>query len=241
MNGWRWLLVLAAWLVAACGGASGEAATSDPPPASPVVYSCTGPIPLNATMCAGAESDLTADTPRVVTGTSCTCTASCAVTPCSYICNAGYALGNDGTCVAEMPSPPGFTDNGDGTVTVSDRLGRNTWLRNANCRDSIGGISLANGPVSWMDAQTWACELAAGACGLQDGSTAGAWGLPSQIQLIQLSADLAVADPFVGVLSTPYWSSFSTCINIYGAVDMLTGAYFDYPAVSLFSVWPVRM
>ncbi len=232
------VLAAVASLAVSCGGGSGEASTSSVSPPPPRTYACTGSVPLNATLCPGADADLVADAPRVVIGSTCPCTASCAVTPCSYVCNGGFVVTDDGTCIATTVSPPSFADNGDGTVTVSDRLGTSTWLRDASCPDTIAGVG-ANG-VAWLDASSWASHLADGACGLRDGSAAGAWTLPSAAQLTQLSADLSTANPFVGVATTPYWSSTSTCINVYGAVEMGTGTYLDYPSDMSFNVWPVR-
>jgi hypothetical protein len=73
---------------------------------------------------------LTSDAPRVVT-------AVCETTPCSDVCNAGYTLGSDGSCIANptVTAGNGFVDNGDGTVT--DLGSGLLWLKEANCAGTI--------------------------------------------------------------------------------------------------------
>lgn len=231
----------AAAILAACGGESGAGGGVDGgSPGAPAV--CTGPVPANATLCPGADSNLTSDAPRVVAGSSCACAPPCTLLPCSYACNAGYALSAQGGCVSEPASPPAaaFRDNGDGTVTVTDDLGEATWLKNANCTDSAGGVERASGSLPWSDAMQWSSGLAAGACGLRDGSQAGAWQLPTQVQLMHLEVELPSGSPFQGVQSGDYWSSWTYWTDQAGAVDMYSGDYFNYPKTSLFYVWPVR-
>jgi hypothetical protein len=53
------------------------------------VYSCTGAIPLNATMCTGDATGLTADTPNTVCGDNDLC---CGSPKCEYYCNWGYIV-----------------------------------------------------------------------------------------------------------------------------------------------------
>jgi hypothetical protein len=232
------LLALVVGIGASCGPPGGTGAP-DGGGVPPVTYACTGPIPANATPCPGADADLSSDTARVVTGSSCTCTASCTPTPCSYVCDAGFTPG-DGGCVPAPPQVTGdpFIDHGDGTVT--DRNSGLRWLRDAHCTETVGGVSRASGPVPWQEAATWSSALADGTCGLGDGSGAGDWRLPSPSELMTLAADLAAGGPFIGIQSTPYWSDFTTCINVFGAVDVQSGAYFDYPLTSRLEAWPVR-
>ena len=68
-----------------------------------------------------------------------------------------------------------FTANSDGTIT--DRATGLTWLKNANC---------PGGKKTFADALVWSNSLAAGSCGLSDGSTAGSWRLPNRTELTSL-------------------------------------------------------
>lgn len=56
----------------------------------PQTFSCTGPVPADATLCAGSDTGLTADTPR-------TLAASCTGEKCAYTCDSGFEL-VAGTC-----------------------------------------------------------------------------------------------------------------------------------------------
>ena len=228
----------------ACGG--GGSTSSEPPvqTGNPSIFgSCTGPVPANATLCPGADAGLTADAARVLKA-GCTCDANCRQTPCSYACDAGFIL-LDGVCRPRSPaSAVAVVDNGDGTVTVTDSYGARVWLRDANCMDTVAGVTRA-GPIPWTDAAAWIWGLGSGACGLTDGSSPGAWRLPNEVELSILSADLAAAgdaarSAFTGIQSRGYWTSFSTCIGIYGVVEMGNGAYADVSATVPYNVWPVR-
>ncbi|BDG10071.1 hypothetical protein [Anaeromyxobacter paludicola] len=226
------LLSLAALAVAACGGQAGQAGPGHADGGTtPAVASCTGSIPANAVMCPGADAGLVRDAPRVVTGTSCDCGGACVPTPCTYVCEAGYTV-SDGACVA-VPPPPVVVqsfDNGDGTVTLLDDLGRTTWLADGGC----------SGAMPWDEAQAWVAGLASGACGLADGSAPGDWLLPGPLQLLRLGSVLAAQGPFVHVGAEGYWSSFQPCIGYAGAVNVVEGRYLDVPPTALFQVWPVR-
>ena len=108
---------------------------------------------------------------------------------------------------AAWPNPR-FTDNGDGTVT--DNLTGLIWLKNANCfetKEWDGALAAANG-------------LAAGNCGLTDGSVAEDWRLPNVRELQSLihygvhspaipdtagTGKWSEGDPFSGVVSSLYW------------------------------------
>ena len=202
----------------------------------PSAASCTGPVPANATICQGADSELTIDTPNTVLD-ACTCDVSCRATiPCSYACNAGY-IRSDGACQpVTPPSAVRFADNGDGTVTVTDHFGALVWLKAANCY----------GPVPWFDAAGWTGALANGSCGLRDLSSSGDWRLPTQTELMNLAVDLtsaayeAAGSPFTGISTDGYWTSFSTCTYVFGVVDVNSGQYFDRSQDLPFDVWPVR-
>jgi hypothetical protein len=212
-----------------CGG-GGVGTGREPPTGGSPAGTCTGAVPAHATPCAGAESGLTSDAPRSVRS-SCACDAPCEVVPCSYACDPGW-LASGGACVEEAPAPIAarLVDNADGTVTITDRFGRLTWLRDANC----------TGLVTWTQAMALSAELAAGACGLRDGSTPGDWRLPSEAELLHLQAAGGAGAPFVNVQVGAYWSSFSYLVEKAGAVDMFSGQCFDYPKDALFDAWAVR-
>lgn len=62
----------------------------------------------------------------------------------------------------------GFTANGDGTVTENET--GVIWLQDGSCL----------GEMAWTDAEARVQTLAAGDCGLDDGSAAGQWRQPSK-------------------------------------------------------------
>jgi hypothetical protein len=225
-----------ALLVAACGGGPGPPGGGPTPPAS---GSCAGPVPANASPCPGADLDLASDVPRSL--------AEACGAPCSYTCYTGYRL-EAGTCVAErtVPRPAAFTDNGDGTVTVTDALGSATWLKEASCADRSGGVTAAGGVASWGEAQAWASGLAAGVCGLRDGSAAGDWSVPTLGQLLHLSQDLAAPNPFLDFHGGEYWSSWAGDLGgdfqgeLARAVDMDAGICLVEPQAAPLNVWAVH-
>jgi hypothetical protein len=104
-----------------------------------------------------------------------------------------------------------FTDNGNGTVT--DNQTGLIWLKNANCTDTVGGITPSSGLI-WDDAIAWSVAMASGKCGLTDSSTAGQWRLPSKTQLGSLT-DPNLGDPweflnsraFLDFQTFNYWTS----------------------------------
>lgn len=105
-----------------------------------------------------------------------------------------------------------FTDNNDGTIT--DSLTGLVWLKDANCF----------GAQTWDSALSSANNLANGACGLTDGSTAGQWRLPSvnEIQSITNAQQTNVAtwlnsQGFSNVQLFKYWSSTTLKLNLAGA------------------------
>jgi hypothetical protein len=218
--------------LAACGGAAPAGAPSSVPPAA----RCTGPVPPNATLCPGADAGLVADAPRVVHA------APCAATPCGYVCNADAVLDAGGTCQRKAAGPPAaqFKDNGDGTVTVTDALGAVTWLRDANCTETVGGEARGEGPLPFAEAMAWSAGLADGACGLADGSAAGTWWLPGKEQLLRLQLELAAANPFVGLQAGTYWTAYTYWWDRADGIDLYTGALAEYPKTSPLFVWPVR-
>jgi len=94
-----------------------------------------------------------------------------------------------------------YVDNSDGTVT--DNLTGLIWLKNAGCFT----------PTVWASALADVNQLASGACGLTDGSTAGQWRLPNIVELesmVDVSASnpaVIAGSPFTNISSGIYWSS----------------------------------
>jgi hypothetical protein len=114
-----------------------------------------------------------------------------------------YAAGDDAATGQGVPWPVvRFTDHGDGSVT--DHLTGLVWLKNAGCF----------APAHWAAALAAANQLASGACGLSDGSTAGQWRMPNANELESL-VDVSQAQPAVPAASpftnidqvTAYWTS----------------------------------
>ncbi len=86
-----------------------------------------------------------------------------------------YATGDDASVNAGVPiTSPRFIDNGNGTVT--DSMTGLIWLKQANC---IQG--------TWSAVLTAIANLAAGQCGLSDGTIAGNWRMPNRHELLSLS------------------------------------------------------
>jgi hypothetical protein len=79
------------------------------------------------------------------------------------------------------------TSNG----TVKDMVSGLVWLKNANCF----------GLISWADANIKAGALASGQCGLNDGSKAGDWRLPTLDEFIAINMDSCY--PFPGGPTIP--------------------------------------
>lgn len=122
-----------------------------------------------------------------------------------------YAAGDDGALGKGVTSPaPRFIDNGNGTVT--DNLTGLTWLKNANCADTINGITKATpGYLTWLDAINWSNGLSDGSCGLTDSSVAGDWRLPNFNELESLIdmgnyPALPAGHPFINI-KPAYWTS----------------------------------
>lgn len=152
--------------------------------------------------------------------------------------------GQDGEKQAGAPWPdPRFNDNSDGTVT--DNLTGLVWLKNANCTDTIASIAKTNGHLTWSNAMTWSNNLASGACGLTDGSTAGQWRLPNRKELQSLVdrsrsyPALPSGHPF-SAFQDFCWSS-STRANTSWFVNMSSGWVEGSDKDNgNYCVWPVR-
>jgi hypothetical protein len=114
-----------------------------------------------------------------------------------------YASGDDFAARKGVAWPAKrFTDNGDGSVT--DGLSGLVWLKDAGCFAAS----------DWSSALTAANQLASGACGLSDGSSAGTWRLPnaneleSLVDVAQFNPAVSAGHPFTHInLAAAYWSS----------------------------------
>lgn len=87
---------------------------------------------------------------------------------------------------AGLPGVPDgtFTDIGAGLV----------WLLDATCY----------GKQNWQTAMSSVASLKSGSCGLNDGSKAGQWRLPTKIELTRRRLNM---DAFLNVQAGGYWSS----------------------------------
>jgi Protein of unknown function (DUF1566) len=131
-----------------------------------------------------------------------------------------------------------FVDNGDGTV--SDRLTRLVWLRDANCF----------GTLAWESALTQIASLGNGECLLGDGSVEGAWRLPNVRELLSLfdrsrsEPALAPGHPFLSVPASLeyFWTSttWSTSSSTGWGVDAFYGFWNTFIKTEELHVWPVR-
>lgn len=156
-----------------------------------------------------------------------------------------FAAGDDGALKQGAAWPQTrYVDNQDGTVT--DNLTGLTWLKDASC------LALA----TWPTALTEANQLASGACGLSDKSTAGQWRLPNLIELesvVDVTASnpaISAGSPFKNVANINYWTSTGYFGGDLGtptawAVRMSDGSYINdgiqnVKTISLNGVWAVR-
>lgn len=110
-----------------------------------------------------------------------------------------------------------FINNNNGTIT--DNLSGLIWLKDANCTETLGGVTKKNAK-SWLDARIWTKNLASGSCGLTDGSATGDWRLPdieelkSLINPLQAKSDAwLIGQGFVNVESYWYWSASTDTTN----------------------------
>jgi hypothetical protein len=159
---------------------------------------------------------------------------------------ASLVSGDDGDLQRGVVWPvPRFTSNGNGTVT--DNLSGLIWLQQSNT--CVGPVASANGTsATWQQALDFANALAAGACGLNDGSVAGSWRLPnarelqSLIDFGNLNPALPTGHPFSGVVRAFVWSSTSVAATPANAWSVFIGDgdLSAFGKTSVFSVWPVR-
>lgn len=160
-----------------------------------------------------------------------------------------YASGDDVAAKSGVAWPTTrFVDNANGTVT--DQLTGLIWLKNAGCFT----------PTNWAAALAAANQLASGACGLSDGSTAGKWRMPNVNELESLvdvsRSNPAVSSqhPFTNInLSTAYWSSTTYTALIANAmairfsdgrwingIDAADGSFNNNKTTSSNGLWAVK-
>lgn len=160
-----------------------------------------------------------------------------------------FAAGDD-VAAGQGVAWPGtrFIDNADGSVR--DQLTGLTWLKNAGCFAA----------TDWPSALASAAQLASGACGLNDGSTAGQWRMPnaneleSLVDVSQVNPAVSAGSPFTGIdTSHAYWTSTTYMalstnamairftdgrwINGANAAD---GGFSNVKATSANALWAVR-
>lgn len=137
---------------------------------------------------------------------------------------AGTNLGQDGALRTGVPwdESTRFNIDGNGPGTVIDTLTGLTWLRNANCTETLGGVTKSDGTTTWSNSLLWSAGLSSGKCGLLEGSVAGTWRLPTRKELESLlsrgEADNAAwlngkGFQFQTALANGYWTS-STNANV---------------------------
>jgi len=162
----------------------------------------------------------------------------------------------DGATGVNFPNPR-FTVNAG---TVKDNLTGLIWLKNAKCTDTISGITPAAGLLTWQNAKDWIAGLKGDntLCGLNDGSTAGQWRLPTLRELQSLihygyfspalSDTVGTAkwttngDPFDNVQSDYYWSATTYAVDPAPAwfVSLYVGFVGSDVKTLTFYVLPVR-
>ncbi len=148
-----------------------------------------------------------------------------------------YEINDDGALQKGVAWPdPRFVDNGNGTVT--DKLTGLVWLKNASCIEG-----------SWSVALKKAGSLAAGQCGLTDGSIAGQWRLPNVTELESLfnagnsnNASWLISQGFSNVQAGHYWSSTTYAPYTVSAwyVSMADGHTYWGDKTLSNNIWPVR-
>ena len=149
-----------------------------------------------------------------------------------------WIYGDDGDLQKGVAWPsPRFCDNGDGTVT--DRLTGLIWLKDAGC----------TGLGTWEQSLIRADGLAAGQCGLTDGSIGGDWRLPNRKELFslidrsQFNPALPPEQPFANVQPL-YWSStsYAGAPGLAWNIVMVNGTIANHAKTNsgYAAAWPVR-
>jgi len=161
----------------------------------------------------------------------------------------------DGATGVSFPNPR-FTVNAG---TVKDNLTGLIWLKNANCTDTISGITPAAGKLAWQNAKDWIAGLKGDntLCGLNDGSTAGQWRLPTLRELQSLihygylnpalsdtvgTGQWTAGNPFDNVQMSSYWSATTFVGGTTNAwIVYLGSSVVNYSTKTIATyVWPVR-
>ena len=130
---------------------------------------------------------------------------------------AALVLVGTSVCIADCTSGARYHDNGNGTVT--DCKSSLVWLKDANCHSAAGGVKPdSKGRLSWNDAVKWVAGLRSGLCGLKDGSSAGAWRLPTKIEWEAMVADAknkGYSDPsLTNAAGTAEWTNGDAFNNV---------------------------
>jgi len=158
-----------------------------------------------------------------------------------------YASGDDGAVMAGLQAPsPRFTDSGNGTVT--DNLTGLVWLKNANCTETVGGVSKTGGTLVWANALAWSNSLVSGKCNLTDGSITNQWRLPTRNELQTLidasksNPALPASHPFNNVQTSSYWSSttYAESNTFAWFTSLADGAVESEDKTINLYVWPVK-
>ncbi len=174
--------------------------------------------------------------------------------------DSGNFPGQDGDYQKGVAWPvPRFITGTTGIVT--DTLTGLIWLADANCTTFFSGDGASQNNRSWSNALTATNSLAAGYCGLTDGSSAGDWRLPNVRELQSLvhygfpssPSDYAVpntagtgkwseGDPFSNIQLGLYWSSSTFTSKTFDAwFVVMHGGSVDFgQKIKSNYVWPVR-
>jgi hypothetical protein len=163
-------------------------------------------------------------------------------------------------CGAECSSGGRYEDNGNGTV-LDCRTGL-VWLKDANCTDTSNSVNKTNGYINWNDSLAWVAGLGDGICSLTDGSSAGAWRLPTRTEWMTMleyakahgytnpaltnatgSSQWTNGDAFLNVQAAgKYWTStvYPSTLPYKWFVNMNSGLMGYSSDAAIYYVWPVR-
>ncbi|RII30609.1 MAG: hypothetical protein CXR30_06395 [Geobacter sp.] len=143
-----------------------------------------------------------------------------------------------------------FVDLGDGTVL--DTTSQLRWLKNANCKATLGGVAKNGDTLPWYSARTWSQYLESGACGLTDGSIRGNWHQPTKEELQTLSS--ISSTPSVTLNATGVFNNSVLALAYYWTSSVNPDYTYDFFAIWMgpnpsvtsmyylneLAVWPVR-